>query len=70
MICFVSLYFQEWIDSSYGLALLAFYLVYYIMLQFEEKMEDGVLRLLKLRGNDVCNARYLLTQEKKDPNFL
>ena len=60
--CFINFYIFGEVSIKYGLILAGFYLIYYIMLQFEEKMEDGVLRVLKIRGNDVYNAAYLLTQ--------
>ena len=66
----VSVYIQGETNVELGLILAAFYFVYYVMLQFEEGMEDGVLRLLKIRGNDIYNAEYLLTQNKKESNYL
>lgn len=47
--CFVGLYYDGIMKLEYGISAIALYFVYYMFMQFEETLEDSLLRVLGIR---------------------
>lgn len=54
----------------YGTILVLLYLVYYILLYYEERIEDTLLRIFGFKESNVYNSYFLLTQIRNEANFL
>ena len=54
--CLIKIYFDGKISLEYGIILLGFYFIYYIMQLLEVKMEESVLELLGLKESRSFNS--------------
>lgn len=55
---------------EYGLILLGLYLIYYIILLVEVKMEESVLEVCGLKESTAFNSKFLFSQERNQGNYL
>lgn len=58
------------LDYTYGIILIGLYFIYYVLQNFEEKLEDSTLKMLGLKQSNIYNSHYLLTQTRDEANFL